>query len=68
MKRHHGEVRVFAIPYLVPWEAGGGEGPKDAEWFWLEGWKHWRYTWRTSYTLPSLFQYSRGTSKHVYAN
>lgn len=24
MKRHHGEVRVFEIPYYVPWEDGDG--------------------------------------------
>ena len=37
MKRHQGEVRMCEVPYLVPWEAGDGETPKDAEWVWLEG-------------------------------
>jgi len=66
MKRHQGEVRMFEVLYLVPWEAGDGETPKGAEWVWLEGQWHWWNTWRTSYTLPSLFQYSRGTSAEVY--
>ena len=56
MKRHQGEVRMFEIPYLVPWETGNGEAPKDATWVWLDGQWHWWNTWRTSYTLPSLFQ------------
>ena len=66
MKRHQGEVRMFLISYYVPWEKSGGEVREDAKRVWLEGNWHWENTWHTSYTLASLFQYSRGASSELY--
>ena len=66
MKRHQGEVRMFEISYYVPCEKGDSEVGEDAKRVQLGGAWHRENTWHTSYTLASLFQYSRGTSSELY--
>ena len=65
MKRHHGEVRVFEVPY-VPWKDGDGNVGVDHKWVWPEGQWHWENTWHTPYTLACLFQYFPGTCSELY--